>query len=115
MNAIEQRRARRKHKLSENTLAMQDEYVKEGYLPVSEIAFLVSNDAYEELLDTREEHGIYGKEYNDAFNRATTAIKAALPYFATQAKDVSQEASQELTDEDVSSALTNLINKNRKK
>lgn len=114
MTSIEQRRARRKNKLSENTLAMQDEMVKEGYLPISEIAFIVCNDSYEELHDTREQYGIHGKEYNDAFTRATTAIKAALPYFATQAKDVTKDDSQELSDEDVSNALVSIINKNRK-
>lgn len=80
------RRARRKPRLTEDTLAMQDRYRQEGHFSVAEIAFLMASDEYENLQLTLEQYGIHSEEYDAAFSRANTATKTALPYFAMSLK-----------------------------
>lgn len=68
--------------------ALQEFYMEKGYKSIAEIAFLMANDAHEEMEEVREEMGVNSTEYDLAHKRASTAVKTALPYFTTQIKAI---------------------------
>lgn len=104
------RKKRKKPTLSEDTLTMQQRYVEQGYFSVAEIAYLMANDSYEDLLAIEEEYGLVSQEYSFAHARATNAIKTALPYFAIQMKaELIQNLGGEITAEGVEDALAKMI------
>lgn len=107
------RRARGKGKISENTLRMQEDYVKQGYVNIAEIAFLMANDCYEDLLAIAAEYGITSKEYADAFHQTNRAVSTALPYFAMPVKPEMIKEEEEITPEVVEDALRNMLAKKR--
>lgn len=80
------RKAGTPNKMSADQKAIQEHYMSQGYKSVAEIAFLMANDAHEEMEDVRDEMGVNSAEYDMAHKRASSAVKTALPYFTTQIK-----------------------------
>lgn len=109
------RSRKKKHKasLSEDTLAMQRRYQEEGYFSISEIAFLMANESYEDLSYIESEYGTESQEYDLAHKRANAAVKTALPYFAIQMKADIQIAGNEVTSKGVEEALAEMLKPKR--
>lgn len=105
-----ERKKRLGPKLNEDTLQMQERYVEDGYLNISEILFLIANDTYEDMVSTAKEKGINSEEYNNKVNIAIKAASQAAPYFAKAIKS-NVEITNNLDNNSVEDALTKLLNK----
>lgn len=91
--------------------ALQDYYIEQGYKSISEIAFLMANELYEEIDEVRDEHGIASNEYDLAVKRANSAVKTALPFFTTQIKALVLTDDEEFSEEKIAAKAKALLDK----
>lgn len=106
------RKGRKKNKLNEDTLAMQERYKKAGLYSIAEIAYLTANEQFENLHTIEDKYGIDHPAYTEAFERVNAATKTALPYFAISMKaEMIQVADTELDGKGVEDALAKMLKK----
>lgn len=91
--------------------ALQDYYIEQGYKSISEIAFLMANDLYEEIDEVREEMGVNSNEYDLAVKRANSAVKTALPFFTTQIKALVITDDESFSEEKIAAKAKALLEK----
>lgn len=105
-----ERKQRKKPRLSEDTLTMQKRYVEAGFFSVAEIAYLMANDTFDDLVAIEKEYGLTSPEYNTAFIRANQAVKTALPYFAIQMRaETVQAVGEDVSPQGVEDALAKML------
>lgn len=105
------RKAGQPNKSTADQKALQDYYVEQGYKSISEIAFLMANDLYEEIDDVRNELGVNSNEYDLAVKRANSAVKTALPFFTTQIKALVLTDADDFSEENVAAKAKAILEK----
>lgn len=97
------------NKSSVDQKALQEYYMEKGYKSISEIAFLMANDLYEEIDEVRDELGINSNEYDLAVKRANSAVKTALPFFTTQIKALVLTDADDFSEEGIAAKAAEIL------
>lgn len=108
----EARKSRGRGKYNADTVALEQSLIEQGYRGVTEMAFMLANDTFDNIELIEEKFGTDSVEYKDAVAAADKAIKTALPYFATQRKSIEVE-DKTINEDTVEEELRKILNKTK--